>query len=80
MLVSGMPAHIMAEMVDVKVSGVVRAAPDKVFRFLADLENWPRWQSDMQTTTLVEGQRASPGPVIATSPRRWARDSTQRSA
>src|SRR5207253_6658751 len=43
-------------MVDVTVSGVVRAPPSEVFAFLADLENWPRWQSDMQTTTLVEGQ------------------------
>jgi uncharacterized protein YndB with AHSA1/START domain len=48
-------------MVDVKVSGTVRAAPDAVFRFLADLENWPRWQSDMQTTTLVEGQSGQAG-------------------
>src|SRR2546423_1198515 len=49
-------------MVDVTVSGVVRAPPSEVFAFLADLENWPRWQSDMQTTTLVEGQ---PGTVGA---------------
>lgn len=46
---------------DVSVSGVVRASPDAVFRFLADLENWPRWQADMKTTTLVEGQRGQPG-------------------
>jgi uncharacterized protein YndB with AHSA1/START domain len=52
---------IMLMMVDVKVRGTMRAAPDAVFAFLADLENWPRWQSDMQTTTLVEGQRAQPG-------------------
>jgi uncharacterized protein YndB with AHSA1/START domain len=51
----------MPMMVDITVSGTVRAAPDAVFDFLADLENWPRWQSDMQTTTLVEGQRALPG-------------------
>ncbi len=30
----------MAEM-DVKVSGTVRAAPESVFSFLADFENWP---------------------------------------
>jgi uncharacterized protein YndB with AHSA1/START domain len=51
----------MPVMVDVKVSGIVRAAPERVFSFLADLENWPRWQSDMQTTTLLEGQRGQPG-------------------
>jgi uncharacterized protein YndB with AHSA1/START domain len=48
-------------MVDVKVSGTVRAAPDAVFGFLADFENWPRWQSDMQVTTLVEGQQGEAG-------------------
>ena len=47
-------------MVDVKVSGTVGAPPAAVFGFLADLENWPRWQSDMQSTTLIEGQ---PGQV-----------------
>jgi uncharacterized protein YndB with AHSA1/START domain len=50
------------DVVNVTVSGIVNAAPDEVFRFLADLENWPRWQSDMKTTTLVEGQ---PGQVGA---------------
>ena len=49
-------------MVDVTVSGVVRAPPSEVFAFLADLGNWPRWQSDMQTATLVEGQ---PGTIGA---------------
>lgn len=49
-------------MVDVKVSGTVGAPPAAVFGFLADLENWPRWQSDMQSTTLIEGQ---PGQVGA---------------
>ena len=48
-------------MVDVSVSGTIRAAPDEVFGFLADLENWPSWQGDMQTTTLVEGQSGQPG-------------------
>jgi hypothetical protein len=43
-------------MVNVIVSGNVRAAPEEVFRFLADLENWPRWQSDMKSTKLAEGQ------------------------
>jgi uncharacterized protein YndB with AHSA1/START domain len=42
-------------MVDVTVSGTVRVAPEEVFRFLADLENWPRWQSDMKSTTLAGG-------------------------
>jgi uncharacterized protein YndB with AHSA1/START domain len=48
-------------MVDVTVSGTVRAAPDEVFRFLADLENWPRWQSDMKSTTLAGGQAGEVG-------------------
>src|SRR6266540_2457170 len=56
------PARIMPPMVDVSVSGVVRAAPEDVFRFLADLENWPRWQSDMKSTMLAAGQ---PGQVAA---------------
>jgi uncharacterized protein YndB with AHSA1/START domain len=50
-------------MVDVSVSGIVRAAPEDVFRFLADLENWPRWQSDMKSTSLAEGQRGELGAV-----------------
>jgi ribosome-associated toxin RatA of RatAB toxin-antitoxin module len=50
-------------MVDVTVSGVVQASPDDVFAFLADLANWPKWQSDMKSTTLAEGQ---PGQVGAT--------------
>jgi uncharacterized protein YndB with AHSA1/START domain len=50
-------------MVDVSVSGIVRAAPEDVFRFLADLENWPRWQSDMKSTSLREGQRGELGAV-----------------
>jgi polyketide cyclase/dehydrase/lipid transport protein len=48
-------------MVDVKVSGTVRAKPSAVFGFLAELENWPRWQSDMRTTTLVAGLRGEAG-------------------
>jgi len=50
-------------MVNVNVGGIVRAAPEEVYRFLADLENWPRWQNDMKTTTLVDGE---PGQVGAT--------------
>ena len=50
-------------MVDVSVSGTVRAAPEEVFRFLADLENWPRWQSDMKSTNLAEGDRGEVGAV-----------------
>jgi len=49
-------------MVDVSVSGVVRVVFEDVFRFLADLENWPHWQSDMKSTTLAAGQ---PGQVAA---------------
>ena len=48
-------------MVDITVSGIVRAEPEKVFAFLADLENWPRWQSDMQTTKLEDGTRGQVG-------------------
>ena len=51
----------MAEMIDVKVSGTVRATPDAIFSFLADFENWPHWQSDMKTTELVEGERGQQG-------------------
>lgn len=47
---------------DVTVSGVVNAEPEVVFRFVADLANWPRWQDDMKLTTLVEGE---PGTVGA---------------
>jgi carbon monoxide dehydrogenase subunit G len=50
-------------MIAVTVSGIVRAPPDVVFAFLADLGNWPRWQGDMQTTTLVEGQAGQSGAV-----------------
>jgi uncharacterized protein YndB with AHSA1/START domain len=50
-------------MVDVTVTGIVRATPEDVFRYLADLENWPRWQSDMQSSTLAEGQRGQVGSV-----------------
>lgn len=48
-------------MVDVTVTGIVRAPPEQVYAFMADLANWPRWQSDMKTTELVEGDRAAPG-------------------
>jgi uncharacterized protein YndB with AHSA1/START domain len=54
-------AVIIAAMVDVTVTGIVRASPEQVYAFLADLENWPRWQSDMETTKLVEGERGAPG-------------------
>jgi Polyketide cyclase / dehydrase and lipid transport len=50
-------------MTDVTVSGTVRADPAAVYTFLADLANWPRWQSDMKSTTLVSGM---PGQVGAT--------------
>jgi hypothetical protein len=49
-------------MVDVSVSGIVRATPDSAFGYLVDLENWPRWQGDMRSTALIEGQ---PGQVGA---------------
>lgn len=48
-------------MVDVTVTGTVRAAPETVFAFLADLENWPRWQGDMQSTELVAGVPGNTG-------------------
>src|SRR5438045_3504937 len=51
------------DMVDVNVSGTIRAAPEAVFRFLADLENWPRWQGDMKSTTLASGQPGTVGAV-----------------
>jgi uncharacterized protein YndB with AHSA1/START domain len=50
-------------MVDVSVSGTIRAAPEHVFGFLVDLENWPKWQSDMKSATLAEGQRGELGAV-----------------
>src|SRR2546428_10563842 len=52
-----------AAMVDVSVSGVVRARARGRFCFLADLENWPRWQSDMKATSLADGQRGELGAV-----------------
>jgi hypothetical protein len=48
-------------MVDVVVSGTVRASPQAVYDFLVDLANWPRWQSDMKVTELVEGDRGVVG-------------------
>ncbi|MDQ6682540.1 MAG: SRPBCC family protein [Chloroflexota bacterium] len=48
-------------MVNVNISGTVRGAPEDVFAFLADLRNWPRWQSDMQTTTLLDGEAGQAG-------------------
>ena len=54
---------MMPPMVDVSVSGIVRAAPEDVFTFLADLENWPRWQSDMKSTTLASGEPGTVGAV-----------------
>ena len=48
-------------MVDVTVSDFVRADPEKVFAFLSDLANWPRWQSDMKSVTLVDGQAGQVG-------------------
>jgi uncharacterized protein YndB with AHSA1/START domain len=48
-------------MVEVNVSGIVRAPPEDVFRFLLDLENWPRWQGDMKSTTLVDGEAGKVG-------------------
>jgi uncharacterized protein YndB with AHSA1/START domain len=50
-------------MVDVTVTGTVRAAPEDVFRYLADLENWPRWQSDMKSAELASGERGMVGAV-----------------
>lgn len=50
-------------MVDVTVSGVVRAEPQKAFAYLADFENWPRWQSDMKSSALAEGEPGQTGAV-----------------
>jgi len=50
-------------MVDVVVSGTVEASPEDVYAFLADLRNWPKWQSDMKSTDLVEGQPGQVGAV-----------------
>ena len=50
-------------MVDVSVTGIVRASPEDVFWYLADLENWQRWQSDMKSTTLAAGHRGQVGAV-----------------
>lgn len=50
-------------MVDVSVTGTIRAAPEDVFRYLADLENWPRWQSDMKSASLASGERGQVGAV-----------------
>jgi carbon monoxide dehydrogenase subunit G len=47
--------------VDVSVSGVVKADPERVFAYLADLANWPIWQSDMKTTELLEGEAGKAG-------------------
>ena len=46
---------------DITVVGFVRADPEVVFRYLADLENWPSWQDDMKSTTLVDGERGQVG-------------------
>ena len=50
-------------MVDVSVTGTVRAAPEDVFAYLADLENWPKWQGDMQSASLASGERGQLGAV-----------------
>lgn len=50
-------------MVDVSVSGTIRADPADVYNYLADLSNWPRWQSDMQSTTLVDGTAGQVGAI-----------------
>lgn len=46
---------------DVNVSGIVKAEPEAVFAYLADFGNWPRWQADMQSTSLIEGQAGQVG-------------------
>ena len=48
-------------MVDVTVSAVVAAPPERVFPFMADLSNWPRWQADMKSVSLIEGEAGSVG-------------------
>jgi hypothetical protein len=34
-----------------------------VFNYVANLENWPRWQSDMQSSVFAEGQPGQVGAV-----------------
>jgi len=46
---------------DIRVTGTVRAPPAKVFAYVADLANWPAWQSDMKQAELVSGSRGQPG-------------------
>lgn len=48
-------------MVDVSISGTVKVPPAKAFAYIADLENWPRWQSDMKVTKLVKGDTGNVG-------------------
>ena len=48
-------------MVDVRVSGIVAAPPERLFAFMADLSNWPRWQTDMKSVTLVDGEAGTVG-------------------
>lgn len=48
-------------MIDVRVSGIVKASPEVVLGFLADLANWPRWQHDMQSAELTSGAAGQPG-------------------
>lgn len=43
---------------EVSASARIDAAPETVFRFLADLENLPRWQ-----TGIVSARLTTPGPV-----------------
>lgn len=54
-------APCLPRMVNVEVSGTVRAPPERVFAFLADFANWPRWQDDMKEAELLSGQPATPG-------------------
>ncbi|HEX5579422.1 MAG TPA: SRPBCC family protein [Candidatus Limnocylindria bacterium] len=47
----------------------IAAAPEEVFRFVADLANLPRWQSG-----IVSARRTSPEPVGVGSTARVVRD------
>ena len=48
-------------MVNVEVTGIVRAPVENVFDYLVELENWPRWQSDMKESRIVAGERGKVG-------------------
>ncbi len=50
-----------ADVINLEVIGIVRAPVQKVFDYLVELENWPRWQSDMKESRIVAGERGKVG-------------------